>query len=126
MPAHYDLQPGRLAVQFGPGQHAAAEVEGNRDVAFGQDVDLHLPGNVQRFLAFQHRAVGRAGKGVGQGSGVGIDLLSGYGPIPKLDVAIVGNQQVIGVLDARLRLHVVGHDDRIAGHGHRRTPHAPP
>ena len=41
-----DLQAGWLAVQVGPGQHAAAEAEGNRNVALGQDVDLHLPGKV--------------------------------------------------------------------------------
>ena len=45
---------------------------------------------------------------------MGIDLLIGIGPVPKLDVAIVRHQEMIGVLDARLRLHVVGHDDRIA------------
>ena len=50
-----DFQLRRLAIEHGPGQHAAAETQGNRDITVGQDVDLHLAGEVERILAFQRR-----------------------------------------------------------------------
>ena len=115
----HHAQPGRLAVEFGQREHAAAQAKWNVEKTVGENVDLHLPGQPQRVVARQCRLVLGPGQPEGGGRGLGLDPLVRVRQVPKLDELLIRHQQLVGVGRRHLPVRIVGHDHCVVRHAHR-------
>ena len=99
--------PGFFAVEHRPGKYAGRRrPSGMETYSSASTLICILAGDVERLVAFEHvDALYVAPKRrIGQRSGGGLrEFLVRIGAVPKLDVAIVRHEHVIGFLDAILR-----------------------
>ena len=114
-----NAQSGRLAVEFGTGEHAAVESQGNLRPILDEHVDLHPPVEQQVSLVDKGRLVGGAGQGIGRRRRNGGLLRIRIGAVPEFHVLAIRDQDPVGLCHAGSPRCVVGNHYGVVGHRHR-------